>query len=207
MIELRKYIDELKKVKNRIGKFEKKNRISNVLLFRDYLTRLDNWKVALGEAGDKIYIGKGRNYHNLFLSIKADWVEEIKTQEDFNKDLINEAQISFKGGRFYDDMFIYLFTYWELCKNNIEINEINLPHPYEPAFKIIGRCEFMYTQNANIQIDNYTINNLEKYFNFLMPSLDYDFLDYIDSICLVDNKIPNQIETNELWERFQLLKE
>ena len=206
MIKSEKYSSELNKVKQYLTRFSKQNRVSNVLLFRDYLNKLDLWKQKLGFDSDRIYLGKGRSFHNLFLKISANWVNEIKNQDEFNNDLLNLIDVELKGGRFYDDLFIYLFIYWELCKDFKEIKEHDLPNPYEPLIKIIMRSEYIYTQNGNIQIDNITINNLEKYNNYHLPSLEFDFLDYIDEMSEKNKVIPNQEKTNQLWEEYSKQK-
>ena len=210
MINIEKYNLKLDEVKNRLSRFEKKNRISNVLLFRDYLRKLDECKIRLGGESDKIFLSKGKKFHNVFLLIKSSWSEQMKTQQDFNNDLRDMKNIDLKGGRFHDDLFVYLYFCWEVYGECIEIKETSLSNPYEPVMRIIERSEFIYSHSGNIIIDDVTINNLEKYYHFQMPSLEYDFLDYIDEIFTSSGAsyggIPNQEKTNQLWEEFQKIK-
>lgn len=204
-LDLEKYNDILDNVINELKKYSKQNRVSNVLLFRDFLNKLDKLTIALGnESNLSIYNSDIRRFSNLFNYISAEWKSEIKTQEEFNIDLLSKG-FKVKGGRSKDDLFIYLYVYWELCKNFEEIKLLSQTNPYLPAIKIIERCETIFTHSGNLEIDNFTFNNLEKYHSFRLPSLDTIFLDYIDNICMNYGRgeIPNQEKTNQLWEEFQ----
>ena len=97
-----------------------------------------------------------------------------------------------------------MFVYWSIYENNEEVSIHNLPNPYLPVIKIIERAKTIYTQNGQFQIGNITFNNFEKYKSFVMPSLDEDFLNFIDKkIHKSMRNIPNQEKTNQLWVEFQ----
>lgn len=62
------------------------------------------------------------------------------------------------------------------------------------------RVNHIYTHNVQFQIGGFTFKNTEKYKGFKLPSIDSKFLNYIERKCA---EIPNQEETNQLWEEFQ----
>ena len=104
-------------------------------------------------------------------------------------------------------MTIYLFIYWNLLieKNGNPYKE--LPNPYEPVFKIIIRGGDIVYSEGFFTISRIDIGNNLKTLNLILPSLDDNFLDYIDSKCKLvgSDGIPNQERVNELWEEFQIL--
>lgn len=209
MINLEKYYEIIDNVIINLRKFDKHNRVSNILLFRDFLNKLNKLTIMLGyESNLSNYKADIRKFSNLFNYFSSDWIKEIKTQEEFNIDLL-ERGFKVKGGRYKDDLFIYLYVYWELCKDLKEIKSLCNYNPYLPVIKIIERCEVIFTHSGNLEIDNFTFNNLEKYHSFQLPSLDYDFLDYIDETCMKYGRgeVPNQEKTNQLWEEFKKMKQ
>ena len=63
----------------------------------------------------------------------------------------------------------------------------------------------MVYKREGVNVSNITMRSFSK--PFKLPSLDDDFLDYIDSKCKLvgSDGIPNQERVNELWEEFQIL--
>lgn len=199
-----RYDDTLFKFKQSI-KYQNKNKdIASILLFRHYLTNLFQLKRKLGN--DSIFI-KNQNSHNIFLELNPSWLEELKDLESFYEDL-RKYNIKFSTGRFLDGLFIYLFIYWEIYKDTNEIKDLHTENIYFPLIKIIERVNTIYTQNAQFEIGEITFRNAEKYRDFKLPSLNDDFLNYINSKYLLEYgvDIPNQKETNQLWEEFQKSK-
>ncbi|MFD2600459.1 hypothetical protein [Flavobacterium suzhouense] len=199
------YNTELEKLISILNRDTKKDNIANILLFRDYLSKLFAWKKKLGDTSEFI---KTKEAHNLFLNINSEWTAKLESLEEFNSKLIAN-NIPVKSGRYFNDIFIYLYFQWNLNSDRTEINECELANPYQPAIKIIERCKDIHTHNGQFEIGKYTYNNREKYKNFTLPSLEDDFLDYIDNKLnhLGTSGIPNQQETNKLWEEFQKLKQ
>lgn len=85
-----------------------KQRISSILLFKDYTRRIITWKKELlgihggvNKAGDK--------FNNLFLDIKPDWLNEMMSIDDFVKYMKNQYNLKLYGGRNGGNTFIYLF--------------------------------------------------------------------------------------------------
>jgi len=205
-ISTEKYNDELTKVIIGIKKNnEKQTRVSNILLFRDFLNKLDQFRVALGQESQRNFSGNIRKFSNLFPFFSTDWINELKTQEEFNRDIF-EKGYKVVGGRTIDDLYIYLYVYWELCKDFDEIKTLYSFNPYLPVIKIIERSEMLHVHSGSLNIDLLTFNNLEKYYSYKLPSLEDTFLDYIDQICMKTGgqwEIPDQEKTNQLWEEFQ----
>lgn len=96
----------------------------------------------------------------------------------------------------------YLFIYWEVYKDSNEIRELAIENIYLSVIKILERVSSLYTYNAQFQIGNTTFKNEEKYRGYKLPTLDNGFLNYIEHTC---SEIPNQEETNQLWENYQKL--
>ena len=202
---MNQYNIELNKLITILNSDLKKDTVSNILLFRDYLSKLFAWKKKLGDSSEFI---KTKEAHNLFLNIDTQWTADLETLEGFKLKLIDH-NIFLHGGRYWDDIFIYLNFHWNLNSYRDEIKKIGLANPYEPVVKIIERYNEVYTCNGQFQIGKFTHNNREKYKNFLLPSLDDDFLDYVDDNLnhLGTSGIPNQKETDILWNEFQKLKQ
>ena len=197
--------EELKKIlieyKTRFKSNSKDKDIASILLFRHYLTNLFKLKKELGNDSNFI---KSPNSHNIFLELNPSWLEELKDLESFYEDL-RKYNIKFSTGRFLDGLFIYLFVYWEIYKDTNEIKNLQKENIYLPLIKIIERVNTIYTQNAQFEIGGITFRNAEKYRDFKLPSLNDDFLDFINSKYSSEYgiDIPNQDETNLLWEEFK----
>ena len=102
--------------------------------------------------------------------------------------------------RHFDSLFISMFLNWEIFKDSRELKAYpGLPHPYDPVFKIISRGgNIFYLENEFVIDDGQTYRKHDN--NFRLPSLEEDFLKYVDQNCY---KFPNQVRVNELWAIFQ----
>lgn len=201
MTMINKYNDLLESFKEKFDQAPKMNHASSILLFRHYLHVLLEWKKLLGN--DSEYI-KSPEAHNLFLDLNPDWLQELKPFEEFYQDLLGMG-INVGTGRSRESTFIYLFICWEMYKDKPEISQYNLPNPYEAVIKIVEREKSIMSHHAQFVINDITFLNREKYRDFKLPSLEDAFLDFIDSkYDFKKNKIPNQTETNQLWEEFSL---
>ena len=180
------------------------HRVSSILLFKDYTRRIVTWKKELldihggvNRAGDK--------FNNLFLDIKPDWLNEIMTIDEFVNYMENKYKLKLFGGRNGGNTFIYLFIYWEVYKDSIDIRKYNyLEHPYEGIIKIILHNNMIY-RGRDVLICNVPIYDNQV---FKLPSIEDDFLNFIDANCKLDgyNGIPNQEKTNQLYKEFLKLK-
>lgn len=182
-------------------------RTSGVLLFREYLKRLMVWKKVLNDENFRI---TNIDTHNLFLNFKdLPWFIDIMSKDDF---LIKLDQKGFfkTQMRYFDTSFVYWYVTWNIFNFHEEIIKFNLPNPYEPAALIVQRSQFVSQFEGQINIDSLFFNSSIKYTNFTLPSLKHKFLDFIDERTdrgeLTHSGIPNQEETNKLWEEFQKLE-
>ena len=180
--------------------------VSNILLFKDYLNKMKNWyeKLQLEFSYD---IMKNKDNNNLIIKLFHDEAVELIDIEFYRKNLLEGFNIGKNKYRSFDYLFIYLFIYWNLLieKNGNPYKE--LPNPYEPVFKIIIRGGDIVYSEGFFTISRIDIGNNLKTLNLILPSLDDNFLDYIDSKCKLvgSDGIPNQERVNELWEEFQIL--
>lgn len=203
-MDINKFNTELNNFKKNYVADGKKSQLLSILLFRDYSTKLNLWKTNLNAKKPNIINKKS---HNIFLDLSPQWISELKSLDDFNNDLM-EIGIEVRRGRFFEDIFIYLYVYWQVFKDTNEIKSMNLPDLYDSLKIILEKTEYIYTIDGYFQIDNITFNDFKKYENFLLPSLENDFLDFLDEKITLDGSlhIPNQQEVNVLWEEFRGLK-
>jgi|GEM_PF-2062011 len=199
MNNLEIYDNEIDKIKSIITKTKTDDSIILILLFRDYLTKLSVLKEKLGIPSEYI---KNKESHNLLPELDPHWSNKTKTLSEFNDDLKN-AGLKINGGKFFDDIFLYLILNWNINKHYSGDLNNELESPYDSLSKILERTLNISVINGQFQIGNITFNNREKYKNFILPSLDDRFLEYVETNTIQKPiKIPNQIEINELWKKF-----
>lgn len=196
--------------KSEIFKSQNSNNTSAILLFKEYLKRINKWYNAVGIIEKWHTIYRTDTSHNLVYLIRPELLENIISIEDFKSNLINDKRFD-SSRKALDISILYAYLCWEVFKNNLQFdNYKDLPNPYEPVIKILKRGNHIIRgEMATIEIDALPIfKNLDFTKNFL-PSYDYNFLDYIDEICERNGSggIPNQEKTNQLWEEFQKLKQ
>lgn len=175
-------------------------RFSNILLFREYQSRLFAWKYAIKSSRSSRF-NKDKNFHNLFIDLAPDWIDELipeqKVVEDLNKLGFNTLYHSFRD---YEGFFISMFLNWKIFEERPEILKYqNLPHPYEPVFNMLKRGGSIYYISMKFFIDN-RMTYREYDYDFTLPSLGEDFLDFVDRNV---SDFPNQELINELWIKFQ----
>jgi hypothetical protein len=169
------------------------------------MTRLHIWKNELHTE----FINFDAINLNLFNDLHINIGEDSDIEETmFYNEYINFLRQNFNLNNLRNKnyLFIYLFIYWELYKDSEEIKKYSyLEHPYESIVKIVARKNMVYKREG-VNVSNITMRSFSK--PFKLPSLDDDFLDYIDSKCKLvgSDGIPNQERVNELWEEFQSLK-
>lgn len=199
---------KLKEFKSQIIEVQREKTTASFLLYKDYLSKMHEWYQALNiEDQWEHNIYRTKEGHNLLQLLAPEIKKDLIDLEDFRINYLND--VTFIKDRFYgfEYIYIYLNIYWQIYKNSTDfIKYQNLPDPYEPVIKILLRGNHIYKgEMATIEIDNLTV---KKQTNFRLPSLDYDFLNYIDEVCERNGSggIPNQEKTNQLWEEFQKQK-
>ncbi len=194
-------IDEFINENNPTLSFGAEDKVSSILLYKDFIRRLYLWKTELNLPF--LMYGK-KEIFNLLNDINPVWLNDLVSFEDYEQYIINNYTYSSSNLNYF---FLYLFIYWEFYKNSEEIQEYNyLEQPYESVIKIFANKNNIYKRDVII-ISGVSIIYGNK--DFKLPSLDDNFLNFIDSKCKLmgSNGIPNQERVNELWEEFQSLKQ
>ncbi|MCR5862697.1 hypothetical protein LRS05_11315 [Flavobacterium sp. J372] len=201
-METQKYIDAVREISTIERPHHSVSRVSNVLLFREYLRRLRLWKFYFGEAGELNIIDKSN--HNLLTYLSGeDGYDNTPTYETFITDLRNKGT-DFSGPRSFEGIFAYLIVMWELFSNNNLILNNGLPDPYEPLKILLQRTNSIYKLDGQLHIDTITFNDFRKYAEYELPSLDINFLDFVDEqYSFGIEGVPNQYTTNLLLDQFR----
>lgn len=196
---IEKYNNELMKFSGLKQSGEKKFLFSNVLLFREYQARLYEWKLALDFDGDDFFL-KRKSYHNLFVDLKPSWFNDLISEEIIVKDLNSEGlDFILSALKEFMGYFMFLYINWEIFKEREEIKKYTLSDPYESLFIILRRGGLIYFSGNMFNINGRTYLKYDN--NFRLPSIEIDFLDFIDAHCL---DFPNQEEVNLLWTQYSL---
>lgn len=182
------------------------NSVSSILLFKDYISKLNDWKKLL----DKDYrpLGKSINieYNNIIKDINPALQDDMLSFEMFYNRYkqMFELREDLLGGRIINYFFIYWFVYWEFFKKREEMMVYeNYSNPYEGLVKLFKNDNIYIGEGINIS----GVIMRDSSMNLKLPSIEDDFLAYIDSKCKLIGSagIPNQEKVNELWEEFQSL--
>lgn len=194
-----RYNQEISRLSESRTSIETKFVFSNVLLFREYQSRLFVWKLALNFDGNDFF-NKKKSYHNLFINLNPVWVEELIPEEQIVKDLNSSGWNFIRSGfREFMGYFMFLFVNWEVFKVKEEINQfIDLPHPYEPLFMILRRQGLIDFSDNKFVINERTYLKYDN--NFRLPSIEDDFLNFIDT---KSTDFPNQEVVNSLWKEYE----
>lgn len=200
-METQKYIEAVRDISNIKRPHDPVSRVSNVLLFREYLRRLRLWKLYFGTAAELNVIDKSD--HNLLTYLSGeDGYDSIPSYETFITDLRNFG-IDFSGPRSFEGIFAYLIVMWELMSNNNFILKSSLPNPYEPLKILLQRTNSVYKLDGQLHIDTITFNDFNKYAEYELPSLDINFLNFIDEQYRFGVEgVPNQDATSLLLNQF-----
>lgn|SRR5690606_18920148 len=177
-------------------------KVSSILLFKDYIHQLRMWKEKLNITYPPFgYLPSG---NNLILDINQDLKNKMMPIMEFYNSFIGDysfdENLRIGTTRYLNYLFVYYFIYWEVLKNEEEFNGYNdSENPYRGLVKLISNDSIYSREGVNIA--GVTINFNKS---LVLPSLDDDFLKFIDSKykLTMDNKIPNQEEVNQLWEKF-----
>jgi len=179
---------------------EKSAKISNVLLFKEYIRRLILWRKELNELSE--HPPKTKDGHNLFLIAAPDLIKSFKNIVDFRINDLDNTYFGRNKYRDFDYFFIYLIIYWKIFKGKINKTDL-LPDPFKPVEIILKRKGSISRAEGHFNISGIELSNHSKYYSYKLPSLDEDFLDYIDTCCgSHPSNIPNQKELDLIWKEY-----
>ncbi|MFP3832868.1 hypothetical protein [Chryseobacterium sp. SIMBA_028] len=180
------------------------DKVSSVLLFKDYITRLKAWKKVL----QLEYIPLGLNINvdrnNVLMDIAPELGNEMMSYLDFCDYVFKILSINIPGERYKNGVFIYLYVYWQVFKDHPKVKSTmiqypGLQHPYDGIIKMF-RHDYIFRAEG-ISVRGLTMSNSGIY----LPSVDDVFLDFIDRNCqsVSGFTIPEQPKVDELWQAFQ----
>jgi hypothetical protein len=199
---------KLNEFKSQIPTSTTKN-TSGVLLFKDYLVRMNKYYQTIGIIEKWGSIFRTDISHNLVYIIAPELLENIISLDNFKNSLLTDGHFD-RSRQGLDIPILYAYLCWEVCKNNDQLNIYrNLPNPYEPVIKILARGNHIKRgEMATIEIDILPVFKNLDFTKTFLPSYNTDFLNYIDEVSERSGSrgIPNIEKTNELWEEFQKLK-
>jgi hypothetical protein len=192
--------------KNPKMNFDTEAKVSDILLFRDYLEKL---KEAKNKLGITEFYTSMNSFHNLFLDISPIWKNEIPSYNDFRDILVdNKIDLFYLSETSLMGNLIYSYLCWEIFKEKEElINIMDGINPYNSVIIIIIINQHLIHRREGF----FYINNLMvfKFRYNKLPSLTNEFLKFIDTICPVKNyggtDVPNANEVAQLWSKFQEL--
>ena len=193
------YHQEIKRILGIGRPFEFEFKFSNILLFREFQTRLFEWKSALNFDGNDFF-NKKKSYHNLFLDLNPIWIEELISEKQIVEDLNRIGWSKTRSGlRQYSGYFMFLYINWEIFKAKEEIAKYSeLPHPYETIFMILERQGLIDISDNKFEINDITYLRYDN--QFKLPSTETGFLNFIDQNV---TNFPNQEKVNELWDMYR----
>lgn len=180
---------------------------SGILLFKDFLSRMEEWNKAVGFNKNWLtLICYQHDLLNVVNVIAPDLLKNVISLNDFRKsDFQKDDTFNLHGARSLDAGLIHALFCWDLFKDNPLFDKFkNLPNPYDPIKALFIRGHYVDKSDPRtITIDS--ILSVKKQIDFRLPSLDPKFLNYLDKNCKRSGShgVPNQEKTNELWEIFK----
>lgn len=193
---INRYEKELSKFSS-YNNFNGNIRPSSILLFREYQSRLMAWKTRLNQ--ETVPFLRSKEFSNLFIDLNLNEEDGFISEEMVIEDL---KEIGVKGlyyGRFCEGFFMSMVINWQLFKSRSEIeSHDDLLPPYEPVCKLLSRGGAIFVAEGHYIIDGFD-SYLSSKSLILLPSLEDEFLNYIDDHC---SDFPNQLRIDELWDGF-----
>ena len=208
---MEKFQDKLNEFKIQIKGRKIQTDTAGILLFKDFLSKMEEWNNIIGF--DEDWLNKISRQHDLLnvIGIVApDLLKNVISLNDFRKNSPqNGDTFNLSSARSLDAGLIHALFCWDFFKNNSVFDKFkNLPNPYDSIKTLYITGHYVdKSEPTKITIDSKS--DVKKQTDFRLPSLDYDFLDYIDAVCDRNGGsggIPNQERTNQLWEEFQKKK-
>lgn len=204
--------DKLNEFKNQIKGRKIQTDTSGILLFKDFLSKMEQWNNVIGSAEEWLNkISRQHDLLNIVGMVAPDLLKKVISLNDFrSNNPQNGDTFNLSSARSLDAGLVHALFCWDFFKNNSVFDKFkNLPNPYDPI-KVLYIMGHYVDKSEPTKITIDSKSDVKKQTDFRLPSLDYDFLDYIDSVCDRNGGsggIPNQEETNQLWEEFQKLKD
>ena len=199
------FLEKLSEIKQVSSKQSETNNVSSILLFKDYLSKIYQWYNQLGLEWDH-KITKSKEGHNLIKILAPELMTECIDLNEFRLTMLKDTNFNTNEFRSFDYLFIYLFIYWKIFEEYPGIKKYEyLPNPYEPSIKILLRGGHINYKETYYNVSGIDISKKDKTLDYRLPSLDDNFLSFIDSKCKLSGSdgIPNQEYTNQLWEEFR----
>lgn len=202
---------KLNEFKSQIKRRKIQTDTSGILLFKDFLSKMEEWNVTFDFTENWVNkISMQHHFLNIVELIAPDLLKNVISLNDFRR---NDPQkgdtFNLSSARGLDAGLIHALFCWDLFKNHLTFENFDkLPDPYAPIKALYLRGHFVNKSDIRTITIDY-ITAIKKQTDFRLPSLDHDFLDYIDSVCERNGGsggIPNQERTNQLWEEFKMKK-
>ncbi|WP_182959570.1 hypothetical protein [Pedobacter gandavensis] len=155
------------------------------------------WKTRLHQ--ETVQFLRRKEFSNLFIDLNLNEVDGFISEEMAIKDLQEIGVKGLNSGRFYEAFFMSMVINWQLFKSRSEIqSHADLLSPYEPVCKLLSRGGAIFVSEGHFIIDSFDAY-LSSKSPILLPSLEDEFLNYIDEHC---SDFPNQLKINGLWDGF-----
>lgn len=203
--------DKLNEFKRQIKGRKRESDTAGILLFKDFLSKMEEWNYAVGFTENWINkISRQHDLLNIVGIIAPDLLKNVISLNDFRSNIPqNGDTFNLSSARSLDAGLIHALFCWDLFKKNSVFDKFkNLPNPYDSIKTLYITGHYVdKSEPTKITIDSKS--DVKKQTDFRLPSLDHDFLDYIDSVCERNGGsggIPNQERTNQLWEEFKMKK-
>lgn len=178
-------------------------KVSDILLFRDYLEKLREVKNNLGI--NEFYVSIN-SFHNIFRDISPLWKSEIPSCSDFLNILVdNDINLFYLSETSLMGNIIYSYLCWEIFKEKQELIEIaDGINPYNSVILIIMNQRLIHRREGFFYISNLMVF---KFRYNKLPSLSNDFLEFVDTKCPISSygnaDVPNANEVTQLWNKFK----
>lgn len=204
---MKDFQEELNELKKQIGGKRASCDTSGILLFKDFLSKMEEWnnEVSFPKSWINLICYK-HDLLNIVAIVAPDLLKNVISLGDFRKsDFQKDDTFNLFGARSLDAGLIHALFCWDLFKDDPLFDKFkNLPNPYDPIKTLYLRGHYVdKSEPRTITIDS--ILSVKKQTDFRLPSLDPKFLNYLDKNCKRSGSdgIPNQEKTNELWEIFK----
>lgn len=185
------------------------NNISSVCLFLDGVSRLIEFDKTLGITKGGYRGSSLRTSANLFEKIKPSWLSELLKNHELHEYVNKTFQVELRLNRNYNSLFIYLFIYWEVYKDTQELQAFkHLEHPYASLVKIAINADCIRAAKGGLLNLSLLDSSIDLNIKLKLPSIEDDFLTYIDKSKYNKNYdgvihyTPNQEEIDELYQEF-----
>lgn len=105
------------------------NKVSSILLFKDYIFRLKLWKEKINAEYINFTLKINFDNHALINDINIKLKDELPSLLSYNEYLLANFKIKNQGYKIINNIYIYMYICWEVFKDSEEIIRQNLPKP------------------------------------------------------------------------------